>query len=328
MSEASAAAADAFIAAHRSEAAALGRALVERTEDPEVFVRTLRQGLWRLSDPAYAEMVERVAPGTGCGLGVRGPLVEAVRRPLRTALRDGSSASALSLAQRLAAADDREVRLFALLGIERSLADDPERTWQLMRRMGRRAGDWIEVDSLAEPWAAGVLAEPFRWAELEQLVYSDLTMERRLVGATLARIPHRLPSARRQALRGEWSQRAYALMRLLMGDAEAMVQKALSWAVREWARVDLAGAERLLRDETAVAVEQADGNRAWVIRDARANLPPELTAELRERLTGLRRDPGRSTSIAAAQAADFTSALASADGAIAHQGDRYTRSLA
>ena len=60
----------------------------------------------------------------------------------------------------------------------RALPDEPERTWQLMRRLGARAGDWIEVDALAQAWAVGVLAEPFRWAELEQLVYSVSVMER------------------------------------------------------------------------------------------------------------------------------------------------------
>ncbi len=42
-----------------------------------------------------------------------------------------------------------------------------------MRRLGRRAEDWIAVDSLADLWARGILSESFRWAELEQLLYSD-----------------------------------------------------------------------------------------------------------------------------------------------------------
>ena len=41
-----------------------------------------------------------------------------------------------------------------------------------MRRMARAAHDWISVDSLADVFARGILAEPFRWAEIEQLVYS------------------------------------------------------------------------------------------------------------------------------------------------------------
>ena len=41
---------------------------------------------------------------------------------------------------------------------------------------------------------------------------------------------------------------------LVMGDAEVMVQKALSWAIREWTRVDAERTAALLRAETAIAV--------------------------------------------------------------------------
>ena len=161
-----------------------------------------------------------------------------------------------------------------------------------MRRMGHGAADWIEIDSLADPWARGILAEPFRWAELAQLVYSQRTFERRLVGATLATSPHRVPRARRSELAGAPLERALELIRLLMGDAESMVQKALSWALREWSRVEPEAVAELLRAETATAVRDADGARAWVIRDSLAHQPSELASELRNRLSGLRRMPG------------------------------------
>ncbi len=64
-----------------------------------------------------------------------------------------------------------------------------------------------------------------------------------------------------------------------MGDAEEMVQKALSWAIREWTRVDPEGAAGLLDDRgRPLAVAGADGARAWVIRDALAGQPPQLQA--------------------------------------------------
>ena len=328
MSEASARA-DAFVSAHRDKAAALGDRLADLTEDPEMFVRELSEGLAALVDPAYTEMAERASPGTPAELAVRGPLAEIIQRPLRRALREGSSISALGLAQRLMAASQRDLRLFALPCLRRALPDDPEQTWQLMRQIGRGARDWIEVDTLADVWARGVLAEPFRWAELELLVYSEHTFERRLVGATLATMPHRVPTARREELRDGPSERACAQIRLLMGDAEVRVQKALSWAIREWARVDPDAIAELLRAETAVAVDGDDGARAWVVRDSLSNLPPHLSDALRERLRGIRRVPNApSTSIAAAQAASFSAALAGANEAVAQQGERYTRSRA
>jgi hypothetical protein len=199
----------------------------------------------------------------------------------------------------------------------------------MLRRLGRGAEDWIEVDGMAGLWAQGVLAEPFRWAELEQLVYSGRTMERRIVGATLACMPRTIAPPRRAALLGTVSERAYRLIGTLIGDAAPMVQKSLSWAIREWGRLDPGGIEALLRKETTVASEQADGNRAWVIRDALSSQPAELAAELRGRLAGIRRSAeAPPTSIAARGAASFAPVVADADRAVARQGDRYTRSHA
>jgi hypothetical protein len=116
---------------------------------------------------------------------------------------------------------------------------------------------------------------------------------------------------------------------LLMGDAEEMVQKALSWAIREWTRVDALATAELLRSETILAVQHRDGARAWVIRDALGNQPIDLSTTLREQLAGLRRDRNApSTSIAAGQAASFAAVLANSNGAAAAQGARYTRSRA
>ncbi len=237
-----------------------------------------------------------------------------------------SSIPALQLAQHLVEAEDRDLRLFALPCLRRSLAQDPEQTWQLLRRMGRGARDWIEVDYLAEEWARGVLAESFRWAELEQLVYSERTYERRLVGATIATIPHRAGPGH-QMLRADDAGRALDMVRLLMGDAEPMVQKALSWAIRNWTRIDAAATAALLRAQTTIAADHQDGARAWVVRDSLSGQPAELAATLRSQLSGIRRDATMpSTSIAAERAVGFAAVLTASNDAVANQGDRYTRS--
>jgi hypothetical protein len=318
----------AFVAAHGERARALGQRLAGLIDAPEDFVAALTAGLAELRDPRHAALAGVVSPGYSTAYVVRGALTELVMRPLGRALRAGSSASSLWLASRLTAAPDRDVRLYALPCLRRSLPEDPEQTWQLMRRLGGRAGDWIESDSLADVWARGILAETFRWAELEQLVYSPRVFERRLVGATLATLPHRVPRARREGLAGDASRHAFGLIGQLMGDAEVMVQKALSWAIREWARVDPEGAAGLLESEAAVAVAGADGARAWVIRDALTGQLPHLQAGIRSRLAGLRRDRrALSTSTAAAQAARFAPSSTVHD-AVAVQGHRYTRSQA
>ncbi len=320
--------ADAFVSAHHADAVALGERLGELIDEPTAFLVALRAGLKGLADPEFSLMAERVSPGTPAHYVVRAPLLDAIRGPLRRALEEGSSIPALQLAQHLVEAEDRDLRLVALPCLRRSLAQDPEQTWQLLRRMGRGAGDWIEVDYLAEEWARGVLAESFRWAELEQLVYSERTCERRLVGATLATIPHRAGPGH-QMLRSDDAERALDLVRLLMGDAEPMVQKALSWAIRNWTRIDPAATAALLRAETTIAAERRDGARAWVIRDSLSAQPSELADRLRTSLTSIRRDANTpSTSIAAERALGFAGLLSASNDAVASQGDRYTRSRA
>ena len=328
MSDVTRAAAD-FVAAHREQATQLGMTLAELTDSPEAFVEELAHGLEGLMDRSHLATVRRVSPDIDLRLVVRKPLVTAVQAPLRESLRETSSASAISLSQRLSQAPEPAIRAFALPALERSLGEDPERTWQQLRRLGSRAGEWSEVDGMAPLWARGILAEPFRWAELEQLVYAQRSMERRIVGATLASMVHVLPTRRRDELIGDQNLRAYALIRTLIGDAEPQVQKSLSWAVREWARIDADGTASLLREETATAIERDDGHRAWVVRDALSSQPDDLATDLRGRLVSIRRDASApSTSIAADQARAFNPVVGDADAAVAHQGDRFTRSHA
>jgi 3-methyladenine DNA glycosylase AlkD len=316
--------AGAFVEERLSAARDLGERLADLLDEPERFVDALRKGLAELADTGYSRLPVHVAPGSGPVLGVRLTLLRAVRRPVEGGLREGSSATALWLGQRLIPEEVREVRLFALPALARALADDPERTWQALRRLGRSARDWVEVDSQAELWARGVRAERFRWAELELLAYSELPMERRLVAAALACMPRQGARAARQGLVDEVGPQALALVRDLMGDADPMVRKALAWALREWARVDPGGVERVLRDETAIAVEHRDGYRASVVRAALVALPAATAQSLRSRLKGIRSRPGApATSPAALRAAAFGPLGELSAQAASRQGSRF-----
>jgi 3-methyladenine DNA glycosylase AlkD len=159
------------------------------------------------------------------------------------------------------------------------------------------------VDSLAHVAGRGILAEPYRWAELEQLVYSPSRWERRLAGSTIATIPFVDRSAGRTP---EVARRGLAIVRDLVGDAEPDVQKALSWALRSLSLVDAAATIAFLRDEAACAARTDDGHRAWVIRDALEKLPSQPAGELRATVAGIRKRPGApSTSRAVETAAGF-----------------------
>ena len=154
-------AASAFVAAHLRDATRLGDRLADLVTDPVAFQAELATGLAALVRPAL-----RGCPGTR-----RARLRGRAGRPLAAAPRDRAGSSDRRSGRRPRAwcstsptglartSRTREERLMALPCLRACLPDEPERSWQLMRRMGHAATDWITVDSLAEVFAQGVLAE-------------------------------------------------------------------------------------------------------------------------------------------------------------------------
>ncbi len=226
-----------------------------------------------LADPEYREGAAVIVPGIGPFLGVRQPLLTAVGRGLRSALRRDRAATVLDVAGVLHRDELAELRWLGIDLLERTIAEEPELTWQLVRATSRRATEWVTIDRLARPVGLGILAEPYRWAELEQLVYSPSRWERRLIGSTVATLPH---LDRGGAHGAEIVRHGLALTADLIGDASPDVQKALSWALRTLAERDLPATAAFLRAEAATARATDDGARAWVIRDTFAKLPAPL----------------------------------------------------
>ena len=290
----------AFVADHKPAAEALGRDLADLTGDPGAFVDALNGGLADLADPEYLEGQRRIAPGIGAVVGVRWPLIEAVKRGFREATRRDRTSTWLVVADRLLREETMEAHWFAFGLLERTILDDPERTWQLVRRAAREASDWITVDSLAHVVGKGILAEPYRWAELHQLVYSPSRWERRLVGSTIATTPF---VDRRRGREPVVAENGLGLIGELIGDDEPDVQKALAWALRSLVLVDLAAVTRFCEEQAARAAAEGDGHRAWVIRDALPKLDPDRAAPIRARLDGIRRRPGAPATSSAAEAA-------------------------
>ena len=289
-----------FVAARRPDAEEIGRRLADHTDDPDAFARALADGFATLADPDYRDGSRQVIPTLGPSHGVRWPLIAAVTRGFREATRRERTSTWLFLADRLFRDPEIEARWFAFGLLERLLADEPERTWQLLRRAAREAGDWATVDALAHPVGRGILNEPYRWAELEQLVYSPRPWERRLVGSAIATIPH---VDRRRGRTAEVVEHGLGLIRDLIGDAVPDVQKSLSWALRAMAGIDSTATTAFLDAEADIAVRMADGHRAWVVRDALPKLAPDDAARIRARLEGIRRRAGAASTSRAAETA-------------------------
>jgi 3-methyladenine DNA glycosylase AlkD len=289
-----------FVDAHLQGATDLGVALADAYTDPERFAAMLTAGFSRLADPAYRSGQHRVAPGIGPTYGVRTPLLERVATAFLRETREDRPGPLLYVCDRLYRESHLEARWFAFALLGRTLASDPERSWQLLRRAAREAGDWITVDTLARPYATGILAEPYRWAELEQLVFSPSPWERRLVGSVVAALPHGRRDPGRDA---EIVGRALPILGSLIGDAAPEVQKALSWAYRSLIPLDREAVTAALASEAERAATDDDGHRAWVVRDSLPKLDPRTAARLRDRLEGIRRRPGAPSSSSAADIA-------------------------
>jgi 3-methyladenine DNA glycosylase AlkD len=295
-----------FIAAREPRASALGETLGSDLSSPSEVASGLRAAFAELADPEYRAGQAFVAPGIGPTHGVRTPLQVALRKGFEKASRRASSSELLLVADRLLRESEREARWFAITTLQRTLGAEPERSWQLLRRAAAEADDWITVDTLAHPFGKGILAEPYRWAELEQLTVSPSRWERRLVGSTIATMPYvnrrlgRAPEVPRQAL---------PLLASLIGDAEPDVQKALSWGYRSMAIVDRAAATAALEEESVIARNRDDGHRAWVVRDSLGKLEHDAAARIRERLAGIRRRAGAPSTSAAAELTDRFAAM-------------------
>ena len=147
----------------------------------------------------------------------------------------------------------------------------------------------------------GILNEPYRWAELEQLVYSPSRWERRLVGSTIATTPFVDHRRGREAIVAE---HGLGLVTQLIGDDEPDVQKALSWALRSLVLVDRDAVASFCEEEAARAKATNDGHRAWVIRDVLTKLDETTATNLRRQLDGIRRRPGAPATSTAAEAAE------------------------
>ena len=210
--------------------------------------------------------------GSGPTHGVRTPLLGAARPrlPRRDAARFAGDAPLRrrSAARRAGARGplvrDRDPRADAPPRAGAHLAAPPAG--------GREADDWITVDTLAHPVGKGILAEPYRWAELEQLVYAPSRWERRLVGSTIATIPFVDRTAGRDP--SVAAPRPRAPRPRSSATPSRTSRRRSRGPPLDGARRPRGRRPPPCEAEAERAAATADGHRAWVVRDALAKLDP------------------------------------------------------
>jgi 3-methyladenine DNA glycosylase AlkD len=169
-----------------------------------------------------------------------------VRRAVTRALRGADPSVVLALADRLVSRDGPHDRFFAY-----ELITSHPRTMARLRaadlkRLGRGIDSWGDVDTFAcyvagPAWRARQIpdAEIARWVRS-----SDRWWRRAGVVSTVA-----LNNKARGGT-GD-APRTLAICELALGDADVMVVKALSWALRELAKRSPADVDRFLRKHDA-----------------------------------------------------------------------------
>ena len=149
-------------------------------------------------------MVTRACPQTEARPLAR-RAVGRIAAPLKLALDEGSSISALWLAQRLVSAGHREMRLVAHVRCVARCRRIRRRAGSSCVGSGVRRDDWIAADSLAELYAQrrprGGL--PLGRAGAAALLRQTLGASPR--GGHAGPLPHRVPKARRHELGPRWS---------------------------------------------------------------------------------------------------------------------------
>ena len=205
------------------------RAWPSSSHDPDAFADALAAGFRRARRPEYLAGPARSRRGSGRPMASAGRSWPRSRAGSETATRRERATGCSTSPTACSAEPELEPHWFAFGILERTLPADPER--DLAAAPPRRArGGRLDHGRHPRPSrsARGILREPYRWAELEQLVFSPSRWERRLVGSTIATIPF---VDRRRGRAPEIAEHGLALLAELIGDAEPDVQKALSWAL-------------------------------------------------------------------------------------------------
>ena len=163
------------------------------SSDPDAFATAPDAGLRSASPtPSTSRASSASRPARCRRYGVRWPL-HGGRRPRLPRRPRGATAPSRSCSSPTACSARTTSRPAGSPSTSSSgrSPTEPERTWQLLRRARARGGR-LDHRRRRSPirTARASLAEPYRWAELEQLVFSPSRWERRLVGSTIATMTH------------------------------------------------------------------------------------------------------------------------------------------
>ncbi|MSO64735.1 MAG: DNA alkylation repair protein [Alphaproteobacteria bacterium] len=226
--------------------------------------RWIRAALVEAADPRYRTQIERLVPGIRT-IGVRVPRIRAIVAGFAKAHRAFDFASARALLDTCGASASRDEMLTGLFLVGRHKRVLPGLAWPRLAVWLKAVDNWEACDQLAMGVAAPCIAgNPALFAKLLGLTTNQNHWARRFAVATAAALNQKGRAMHEEALR---------VCEPLLADPEPMVEKAVTWAIREVSRKEPALALAFLRRHRA-------GLSLRTLRAAAAKLPAKDRAAL------------------------------------------------
>jgi len=195
----------------------------------EEIVTTLKE----LGNPERVEYMKTMVPTSQKCLGVTNPHIKTVLTELKKMHASWSPSQWIKFCKALVARDIFECQVLAyeLIGRNRKLLDSLSYTD--LKDLGRNLDNWASVDHYSVGmygvlWRRGVVKD----AHIQSLLKSDNFWDRRV--AVVATVALNLKS---RGGEGD-TPRTLAVCEQVVGDHRDMIQKALSWALRELSKRD------------------------------------------------------------------------------------------
>ncbi len=201
--------------------------------DHSSHVKEIIEALQDLSDPQRKELSKTYFPTSMKVIGVSNPDLKSVIKVLRGRMLNWNERDWIELCKGLVAADifECQVLAFEIIGRDKRLLNQLK--FEDLTDLGQHLDNWASVDHYAVGihgvlWGKGVVQD----REIERLLGSENHWERRV--AVVSTVALNLKS---RGGSGD-TPRTIKVCERVVDDRQEMIQKALSWALRELSKRD------------------------------------------------------------------------------------------
>ena len=201
--------------------------------DTEIVVKEIMEALAELGSQERKEKMAYYAPTGQQALGVTNPDIKAVLKEIRVAYAPALPGEWITLCKALVASNVYECQILAyeMIGRDRKLLNALE--YSDLEALGRNLDNWASVDHYSMGiygvlWGKGVVKD----SHIDTLLKSENFWDRRV--AVVSTVALNLKS---RGGTGD-TPRTIAVCERVVDDHHDMIQKALSWALRELSKRD------------------------------------------------------------------------------------------